>query len=65
MDRIDQLVNNPDELINPSNARPYFWARLRDNIFMIWTGSIDQLTQFKTWLNGICQSLKFTYTHSP
>ena len=32
---------------------------------MIWTGGIDQLTQFMTWLNGICQSLKFTYTHSP
>ena len=65
MDRIDQLVNNLDEPINPSNTRPYFWARLRDDILMIWTGSIDQLTQFMTWLNGICQSLKFTYTHSP
>ena len=64
-DRIYQLVNNPDEPINPSNTRPYFWARLRDDILMIWTGSIDQLTQFMTWLNGICQSLKFTYTHSP
>ena len=57
MDRVDQLVTNPDEPINP-------WARLRDDILMIWTGSIDQLTQFMTWLNGICQSLKFTYTHS-
>ena len=65
MDRIDQLVNNPDEPINPSNTRLDFWARLRDDILMIWTGSIDQLTQFMTWLNGICQSLKFTYTHSP
>ena len=65
MDRIDQLMNNPDEPINPSNTRPYFWARLRGDILMIWTGSIDQLTQFMTWLNGICQGLKFTYTHSP
>ena len=64
MDRIDQLVNNPDEPINPSNTRPDFWARLRDDILMIWTGSIDQLTQFMTWLNGICQGLNFTYTHS-
>ena len=44
MDRIDQLVNNPDEPINPSNIRPDFWARLRDDILMIWTGSIDLLT---------------------
>ena len=65
MDRIDQLVSNPDEPINPSNTRLYFWARLRDDILMIWTGSIDRLTQFMTWLNGICQSLKLTYTHSP
>ena len=34
------------EPINLSNTRPYFWARLRDDILMIWTGSIDQLTQF-------------------
>ena len=31
---------------------------------MVWTGSIDQLHQFMAWLNGICPSLKFTYTHS-
>ena len=65
MDRIDQLVNNPDEPINPSNIRPDFWARLRDDILMIWTGSIDPLTQLMTWLNGIRQGLKITYTHSP
>ena len=65
MDRIDQLVNNPEDPINPSNTRPDFWARLRDDILMIWTGSIDQQTQFMTWLNGICQDLKLTYTHSP
>ena len=35
MDKIDQLVKNTDETINPSNIRPDFWARLRDDILMI------------------------------
>ena len=30
IDKIDQLVNNPDEPINPSNIRPDFRARIRD-----------------------------------
>ena len=64
MDKIDQLVNNSDLPINPSDIRPDFWARLRDDILMVWTGTIDQLHQFMTWLNSICPSLKFTYSHS-
>ena len=38
---------------------------MRDDILMVWTGSIDQLHQFMTWLNGICPDLQFTFTHSP
>ena len=64
IDKIDQLVNNPDEPINPSNIRPDFWARLRDDILMIWTGTVDQLVEFIAWLNGICSDLKFTYSFS-
>ena len=65
MDKIDQLVNNPDQPINPSEIRPDFWARLRDDILMVWTGTIDQLHQFMTCLSVICPDLQLTYTHSP
>ena len=64
IDKIDQLVNNPDEPINPSNIRPDFWARLRDDILMVWTGTTDELANFMAWLNGICPDLKFTYSYS-
>ena len=64
MDFIDQAVNNPSEPINPSNIRPDFWARLRDDIFMIWTGTVGQLDIFMAWLNSNFPGLKFTHSFS-
>ena len=64
MDKVDQVVNNPESPPNPTKIRPDFWGRLRDDILMIWTGTIEELMIFMAWLNSIWPSLKFTYKYS-
>ena len=62
MDEIDTLVNCDTEHGPPH--RPAFWGRLRDDIYMAWTGTVEQLLEFMTWLNGIHPDLVFTYDYS-
>ena len=63
MDEIDMLVNSESVDHGPP-CRPAFWGRLRDDIYMAWTGSVEQLLEFMEWLNSIHPDLVFTYDYS-
>ena len=63
MDYIDQLVHNPDNTVGP-NIVPEFWGRLRDDIYMCWSGTEEELFVFMAWLNNIHPNLNFTYNYS-
>ena len=62
MDFIDQKVHNESE---NTIMVPRVWVRLRDDIYMAWKGTIEQLERFMKWLNGICPGLVFTHSYSP
>ena len=63
MDEIDMLVNSNSLQLGPPH-RPAFWGRLRDDIYMAWTDTVEQLLEFMTWLNSIHPDLVFTYDYS-
>jgi len=63
MDKIDILVNEGDDEHGPPH-RPAFWGRLRDDIYMAWPGTVEQLLEFMSWLNSIHKDLVFTYDYS-
>lgn len=63
MDYIDQLVHNKDGVLGP-NIIPEFWGRLRDDVYMCWSGTEEELKIFMNWLNNIHPNLTFTYTYS-
>ena len=44
--------------------QPYIWWRFIDDIFMIWTHSLDDLQTFTTYLNNIHPTIKFTSNYS-
>ena len=44
--------------------KPHTWWRYIDDIFMIWTHSVENLNNFTTCLNGIHPTIKFTFNHS-
>ena len=44
--------------------QPCIWWRSIDDIFMIWTHSLDDLQTFTTYLNNIHPTIKFTSNHS-
>ena len=44
--------------------QPHTWWRYIDDIFMIWTHSVDDLQTFTTYLNNIHPTIKFTSNYS-
>ena len=44
--------------------KPHICWRYIDDIFMIWTHSLEDLDAFTTYLNGIHPTIKFTRNHS-
>ena len=59
MTLIDKLVNEGgwDEI-----AKPVFWARYRDDIYIAWTHGLEKLEEFRIWLNQQVLGLKITMT---
>ena len=45
--------------------QPHTWLRYIDDIFMIWTESLENLKIFIDYLNSIHPNIKFTSSHSP
>ena len=41
-----------------------FWKRFIDDIFFIFTGSLNELNRLKTFMNSIHDTIKFTFTES-
>ena len=44
--------------------KPYIWLRYIDDVFVIWTESIDNLETFINYLNNLHPTIKFTSSHS-
>ena len=51
---LEKIFNNPEII------KPYLYKRFIDDIFMIWTQSRDELTEFINILNNCHNSIKFT-----
>ena len=64
MNFIDQAVHNSNPDTRHNQNVPEDWNRYRDDVYVPWTGTLEQLNQFMDWLNSIHPSLKFTMSHS-
>ena len=60
----EEGVNEEGDQEHGPPHRPAFWGRLRDDIYMAWPGTVEQLLEFMNWLNSIHPSLVFTYDYS-
>ncbi|XP_068671375.1 uncharacterized protein [Montipora capricornis] len=58
MDRLER------RLILEARVKPYMWLRYIDDIFMVWTGSEEELREFLTYINEAHATIKFTWTWS-
>ena len=64
MNYIDQAVQGKNPSCPSFRIKPIFWGRFRDDIYMPWVGTLEELMEFIEWLNSIHPSLKFTVTYS-
>lgn len=46
------------------NTKPLIFTRYIDDIFMIWNGTVEDLSTFIANLNSVYPNLKFTHKHS-
>ena len=60
---IEMLVNSNIVEHGPQHIQS-FWGRLRDDIYMAWVGTVEQLLEFMALLNSIYKDLVFTYDYS-
>ena len=60
MGSLDELVHNTEHLIAISIVQPFLFLRYRDDIFVIWTGTLQELDTFFEWLNKFHKDIKFT-----
>ena len=58
MDRLER------QLISDARVKPYLWLRYIDDIFMVWTGSEEELDEFLNYMNEAHATIKFTWTWS-
>ena len=63
VDEIEMLVNSNIVEHGPQHIQS-FWGRLRDDIYMAWVGTVEQLLEFMALLNSIYKDLVFTYDYS-
>ena len=61
MDEIDILVNEGNIEHSPPH-RPAFWGMLRDDIYMAWPGTVEELLKFMDLLKFT--DLVFTYVYA-
>ena len=58
-----------DQKVMDANANPFFnyvddWSRFKDDIMCMWKGSVEELLEFNTWINGLHPRLNFTMEYS-
>ena len=51
-------------LISQARVEPYVWLRYIDDVFMIWTGTEEELREFLTFINEAHDTIKFTWNWS-
>ena len=52
------------DALTQASFQPFIWWRYMDDIFMIWTRSIQDLNTFTSFLNDIHSTMKFTCDYS-
>ena len=58
------LAKFETDALSRAPYRPHTWWRYIDDIFMIWTHSVDDLKTFTTYLNNIHPTIQFTSNYS-
>ena len=58
------LAKFETDALRRAPCQPYVWWRYIDDIFMIWTHSVEDLNTFTTFLNDIHPTIKFTCNYS-
>ncbi|XP_078370299.1 uncharacterized protein LOC144654063, partial [Oculina patagonica] len=58
------LAKFETDALSRAPYQPHTWWRYIDDIFMIWTHSIDDLHAFTSYLNSIHPTIKFTSNYS-
>lgn len=53
-----------DTLINSSDYTLPMWVRFRDDIFIIWVGTIEELHNFHSWINTLHPNINFELNYS-
>ena len=64
MNYIDQAVHNNNPQCSSNPHVPIRWYRFRDDVYMPWVGTVEELMTFMDWINSIHDSLKFTVKYS-
>ena len=64
MAKIDKLAEGLATKFGDGVHPVRFWKRFLDDIFLIWTGSLDKLHQFLDALNTMHPTIKFTINHT-
>ena len=64
MAKIDKLAEELATKFGDGVHPVRFWKRLHDEIFLIWTGTMDKLHQFLDALNKMHPTIKFTLNHT-
>ena len=58
------LAKFETDALSRAPYQPHTWWRYIDDIFMIWTHSVDELHAFTSYLNNIHPTIKFTSNYS-
>ena len=58
------LAKSETDALSRAPYQPHTWWRYIDDIFMIWTHSVDELHAFTSYLNNIHPTIKFTSNYS-
>ena len=53
-----------EDFLEKAPYKPYLWLRYLDDIFAIWTGTLNELEAFFEYLNQYHPTIKFTMDHS-
>ena len=54
-----------EEIFSSTEFQPLLWLRYLDDIFCLWTDTIEKLKEFLEFLNAFHASIKFTMDYSP
>ena len=54
-----------EEIFSSTEFQPLLWLRCLDDIFCLWTDTIEKLNELLEFLNAFHPSIKFTMDYSP